>query len=457
MKLPFIISILIFTSLSGFGERPNILFILSDDQALETITALGNQDLKTPHLDQLVREGTTFTRAANMGAWRDAVCVPSRTMMMSGQFLWQAQTIGSPAYKHPLLMQDIKDAGYETYGTGKWHVVAKKGMSHWFHHTLDKRPGELALSKKDRSDFQPWNKSFGGYWEGERHVTDITGNSAIALLDLATAPPQTKPFFLYVGFNAPHSTWQYDENAHDRFDISTFTLPPGIKENHFFIKNRWPKKVTENFVRQRYRSYYIMVERMDKQIGRIIGKLKASGQYENTIIVFLSDHGLSVGENGVMGKQNLYEKSTRAPLIIAGPGIPKNQIRENRIYLQDIMPTLFDYSDIPLPEYVRFKSFRKQIEAPVEGPWEDVYGAYKNEMRSVIHGPNKLVLYARGNETHTRLYNLREDPHELTDLSQSGSSQTLIADLIQRLQNWETLTGGPLTIREHFFQSETKK
>ncbi len=441
---------LAYSSFSKAAEKPNILFIISDDQALNTIQALGSEHARTPNMDRLVREGTSFTRAYNMGSWSNAVCIPSRTMMMTGQLLWQAHETVTQKKPARLLMEEFKDAGYTTSATGKWHVVAGQSFKNTFDYVLDPRPGELPLAKKDRSEFTPWNKSYGGYWVGQKHVTDITGESATLLLKDALS--RKVPFFLYTGFNAPHSTWQYEEKDLQPYNPETFELPPHIPPTHFFIQNFWPKKVTRDFVAQRYRQVAIMVERMDQQLGHILDELEKSDRAKNTYVVFLSDHGLSVGENGVMGKQNLYELSTKAPLIISGPGIAKNLKIDSPVYLQDVIPTLMDLVNIPIPERVKYKSLRPLLESKGQapGPWTSVYGAFQKSMRSITKGPHKLVLYRRDQEVFTRLYQLENDPHEFNDLSENSELKPLIEDLVTELQNWEEQTGSSLNIRTHF-------
>jgi len=452
MKIIFSILTLCLSLTLQAKEKPNILFIISDDQALETIHALGTKDVRTPHIDTLVNSGVSFTNAYNMGAWTSAVCIPSRTMLMSGKFLWDVKDVATPEYKNPLLIEEIKKAGYNTYATGKWHVAAKKGFDELFDFTLDPRPGELALTKQDRSEFSPWNKSYGGYWVGNKHVTDITGESAVLLLH--DAYREKEPFFLYVGFNAPHTTWQFDKELLKTYDPSTFEVPDNAIPEHFFVKNDWPKKVTKKFIAERYREVYIMVEQMDKQVGAILNKLKESGEYDNTIIVYMSDHGLSVGENGIVGKQNMYEKSLKAPLIISGPGIPKGKILNTKVYLQDIMPTILDYAGLNVPEYVEYKSLRKNIESNGKeaAPWNSIYGAYKQEIRSIYKGDHKLVLYANEDQKHLRLYNLENDPLEKTDLSQSKESKEIISALFNEMQSWEKKAGSDLDLTTHFSQ-----
>ncbi|MDA7935387.1 sulfatase-like hydrolase/transferase [Akkermansiaceae bacterium] len=126
-----------------------------------------------------------------------------------------------------------------------------------------------------------------------------------------------------------------------------------------------------------------MIEHLDQQVGRLLDTLKKSGQEENTIVTFLLDSGLSIGENGVMGNLNLYEKSLKAPLILAGPGVPSNKFNDTLVYLQDVMPTLMNLAQVEVPKFCEFRSFLPQMTGSEESRWEDIYGAYMGFMRSI--------------------------------------------------------------------------
>jgi arylsulfatase A-like enzyme len=447
---PLFISIfllLLAVSSSQAAKKPNIIFILTDDQALETISALGNSGIKTPNIDSLIKTGVTFTNASNMGSWADNVSLASRTMMFTGKFLWPASKIKDN--QDPSLIRNFKDGGYQTYGTGAWHAEEKGGMSSAFDNVLDTRAVPLSL-EETKTPFTAWNHDQGAHWENGTHVTNLTGESAISLLKKATS--QEKPFFLYVGFNAPALPWQYEQKELKRIKSDQLSLPPGIKNGHFYFKQKWPKVINPKFVSNRYRDYYLVIERLDRQLGRILDALKKSGAYENTIIAFLSDNGFNNGENGIMGCQNLYEKSLKAPLILVGPHIPKNKFIDSCVYLQDVLPTLMQLAEIPRPELCQFRSFVPQMKGKETGPWEDILGAYRNDMRSIKVDDHKLVLYRRKTEHYMKLYNLIVDPFELNDLSQKKSSSNIIEDCLDRLQRWETNSGGTLKVRDYFAQ-----
>ncbi|MEK6247028.1 MAG: sulfatase-like hydrolase/transferase, partial [Planctomycetales bacterium] len=193
-------------------KRPNILFIFADDQAYNTIAELGNDEIETPNLDRLVRQGTTFTHAYNQGGWHGAVCVASRCMLNTGRFLWHAQNIDRQTEQERAAgrfwSEYLKGAGYKTYFSGKWHVEAdarkafdvvgnvRPGMPNQTHIGYHRPvPGQGA-------PWKPWDKKLGGYWKGGKHWSEVLADNAVAHLE-ETADDET-PLFMYIAFNAPH-------------------------------------------------------------------------------------------------------------------------------------------------------------------------------------------------------------------------------------------------------------
>ena len=177
-------------------NKPNILFIFTDDQCFETLHALGCDEIRTPNLDRLVKAGVTFTHAYNQGGWHGAICVASRTMLNTGRFLWNARDV-EPNLKQETAAgrfwsQYMKQAGYETYMSGKWHV---KGINpvDIFDHVKDVRPGmaNQTLEGYNRpiegqpDPWKPWDKTRGGYWKGGKHWSVVLGDDAEEFLDNA--------------------------------------------------------------------------------------------------------------------------------------------------------------------------------------------------------------------------------------------------------------------------------
>lgn len=237
------------------GQQPNIILIESDDQNNWTVNGYGNEDIQTPALDRLMERGTSFMNACNMGAWRTAVCVPSRTMLHHGVFVWEAEDITWEAGGTPgkSLTERLRDEGYETWFTGKWHVQG------------------ISVAKSFQNVGTVWPGQVDSYWTNDGHVTDITGDEAVQFVKDAAG--QDKPFFLFVSFNAPHTPRETHQRFFDMYPPASLTLPPSVKEgdpNPDITWNYSPKRITLDWARKENQSNYAMITHMDEQIGRIL-------------------------------------------------------------------------------------------------------------------------------------------------------------------------------------------
>jgi arylsulfatase A-like enzyme len=430
---------------------PNILFLFADDQCYETIRALGHTDIDTPNLDRLTRRGTTFTHAYNMGSWSGAVCVASRTMLITGRSVWDAHAIYNESAQElaagrfwPVYM---KNAGYQTYFTGKWHIRADAEKA--FDVARHVRPGmpKTVQESYDRphigqpDPWSPYDQSLGGFWEGGTHWSEVVANDAIDYLNIAKGGD--KPFFMYIAFNAPHDPRQAPKEYVDRYPLDRIQLPasylpeyPHKEEIGAGRKLRdealAPFPRTGHAVKVHRQEYYAIITHMDAQIGRILDALEQSGQADNTWIFFSADHGLAVGHHGLFGKQNMYDHSVRVPFIVAGPGVPKNKRIAAPIYLQDVMATSLDLAGVKKPEHVWFNSLLPLIQGRAkQSAYDAIYGAYLELQRSITVDGMKLIVYPKARVV--RLYDLKKDPQELKDLAGDPKQQPVIDQLFIRL------------------------
>ena len=401
------------------GNRPNILFLFSDDQRADTIGALGNAHAKTPNLDRLVAEGTTFTRAYCMGAMQGAVCAPSRAMLMSGQTLFRVKENLQGAETWP---ERFGAEGYRTFATGKWHNGGPSVLKSFqegkavFLGGMGNDPYKLAVA-----DFTPDHK-LGENRPSVKHSIELFADTACAFL--AEQKGASKPFLCYVSFNAPHDPRIAPKSFHEASNANKPPVPPNFLPRHPFdngelkIRDEMlaPFPRTPEIVQQHLADYYALTTFMDVQVGRIIDALKQSGQYENTIIVFASDHGLAIGSHGLMGKQNLYEHSMQAPLIFAGPGVQKAKKTDAMCYLLDIFPTLGDVAGIKGPAASEGLSMAASLRGqPGATGRPAIFTAYRNVQRAVRDDRWKLIVYPQANKT--QLFDLQADPAETKDLS----------------------------------------
>ncbi|CDF79841.1 arylsulfatase [Formosa agariphila KMM 3901] len=398
----------------------NILFIESDDQSNQAVGAYGNLDMVTPNIDTLAKEGTSFISAYNMGCWSPAVCVPSRTMLMYGQYLWESQKINKN--NAPLSFpEQLREFGYHTYMTGKWHAMGKQAET-IFDETGSIQPGQL----------DTYNTPAG-------HITDITADEAVHFIKNYK---NEKPFFVYVAFNAPHVPRQTSQNYYDLYPTDDIVLPPSVIDNTSLntnVKYQYTKDpLRTKTMKQRVQQNNAMVTHMDTRIGDIIQSLKDQKLYDNTIIVFTSDHGINFGENGVAGKVCLYEPSVTAPLIIKAPTVETNKKIASRVYLQDIVPTLFDLINLKPTESSDFKSLTPLLFSNKESTRESIYLAMFDDQRAIISNNNKLIIYPKTGDFE--LYNLKNDSWETNNLLAKNTSEPIIKDLLKKLKTWQKNT-----------------
>ena len=457
------------------AQKPNIILILSDDQRYNTIHALGGREVITPHLDSLVKAGTTFTHAYNMGAWHGAVCVASRTMMLTGLSVWDAQRsenkLSDIVATSGLWAQHLRAAGYETYMTGKWHV--KTDVNAVFDHVAHERPGmanqtpqgyNRPLSVNDTT-WTPWNKQFEGFWKGGKHWSEVLADDATDFLQQASA--KSEPFFMYLAFNAPHDPRQAPKKFVDLYPVDKIALPESYEDLYPFKEEMGagidlrdeqlaPFPRTPYAIRKHIQEYYASISHMDEQVGRILKALAASGKLSSTYIFFASDHGLSVGHHGLMGKQSMFDHSMRVPLVVVGPGIPKGEKRDQAVYLQDIMATTYALAGINKPEQVYFNNLMPAIRNKnTASAYPDIYGGYMGSQRMVRTEQYKIVVYPDAEKL--LLFDLKKDPEEMRDVSADEGYAKIIEDMKARLLRQQKQLGDTLNLTKVLKQYPFKR
>jgi len=450
-------------------QPPNILFIFADDQCYNTIQELGNEEIYTPTLDELARQGTVFTTTYNMGGWHGAVCVASRTMINTGKFLWRANALETQldtlAARDQLWSKQMEKLGYDTYMTGKWHVNIEPPEI--FNHVGTVRGGmpgavpEMYDRPLENSDWEwtPWDTAFGGFWKGGTHWSEVVANETMAFLDRALA--LENPFFMYVAFNAPHDPRQSPKEYVDMYPLEHIELPANFLPEYPYKdvigcaatlrdEKLAPFPRTEYSVKVHRQEYYAIISHLDLQIGRILTHLEETGQAGNTYIFFTADHGLSVGQHGLMGKQNMYDHSMCPPLMVVGPGIPKGRREKMAVYLQDIMPTTIDYAGGEVPDWVEFSSLRPFMEKKhMESNYPEIYGAYMDLQRMIRVDDYKLIVYP--NAGLIKLFDLINDPLEQHNLAAATAQQERIWYLFGKLQELQVEMGDTLDLSNYQF------
>ena len=383
-------------------KQPNVIILLTDDQRAGTIHALGNDVIQTPHMDELVRRGTSFTRAHIPGGTLGAVCMPSRAMLNSGRTLFHLSGEGQdiPA-EHITLGECLRGAGYHTHGVGKWHngpdsyarsffqrggyllwaacgitgtcrcaiITPTASMSTAFTLRPTSRPRALSvLVRADRIN-------------AGVHSTDLFSGDAVRFIQSYN---EEKPFFLYLSFLAPHDPRTMPEEFKHMYKAEDIPLPDNFaampvvncgwsargRDETIEAYPRDPMKV-----RQHIADYYAMISHIDYRIGEVMDAVREKGLLEDCrSVVLMGDNGLAIGQHGLMGKQNIYEHSVGVPLVMAGPGIPQNERREQLCYLLDVYPTLCELCGVEIPASVEGKSLLPVLQNADARVREDVPG-----------------------------------------------------------------------------------
>jgi arylsulfatase A-like enzyme len=446
------LSSLVLSATASADEKPNFLFLFADDFTYDALGSLGKVDVETPNLDRLAAKGVLFSHAYNMGSFSGAVCVASRNMLLTGRSVWRAEKLSKSTEQERqegrLWPQLLKQVGYDTYMTGKWHIQANPELS--FDVAKHVRPGMPDTVEKSynrplngqRDPWSPFDQSIGGFWQGGKHWSEVAADDAIDFI--STARSKSNPFFMYVAFNAPHDPRQSPAEFMEKYPVSRIALPASYLPEYPYKdsigcdptlrdEKLAPFPRTEHSVRVHRAEYFAIITHLDQQIGRILDALDSSGKSENTYIFFSADHGLAVGKHGLFGKQNLYDHSMRVPFLVVGPKAAPGTRNSSPIYLQDVMPTTLELAGAKKPESCEFHSFLPQLtDSSAKPNYSATYGAYLKLQRCVIVDGWKLIVYPKANVK--RLYNLTSDPEELHDVAGESSNKARIDQMLVRLR-----------------------
>ena len=439
------------TRLQASGAaRPNILFLLTDDQRFSTLNAINNSEVQTPTMDRLVRNGTAFTSAGIMGGSIGGVCVPSRAMLMTGQTLFHVdRSIVRPERVRPeerppyiMFPELLRQQGYETFATGKWHNGEKtfaRCFSAGENIFFGGMANHLAVPVTDFDPTGEYPKS--KRYKGEKFSSELFSDSAVKFLGKA---PKDKPWLAYVAYTAPHDPRMAPKEYAALYAPAKIKLPPNFLPEHPFdngdLRTRdeqlapWPR--TPEVIREHIAAYYAMITHVDAQMGRVLKALEETGQAENTIVVFAGDNGLALGQHGLLGKQNTYEHSVRVPLVIGGAGLPKGRRSGAMCYLYDVFPTLCDLTGTKTPKTVEGSSLAPLLRGQAEKVRDSMFFAYRDFQRAVKTDRWKLILYNVDGRKRTQLFDLRNDPAETRNVAAEPGQETRIRELTALMKSW---------------------
>ena len=423
--------------LSANKKRPNILFILVDDQSPQDLEIYNpRSSLQTPNIDRIARAGMILDNAHHMGAWIGGVCTPSRHMIMSGRTVWHipsrktSKSSGNPNESNPRLVP--RDLARHTLGA-----------------IFNRAEYDTMRTCKRGNSYAAANKQFTVVRDAtKRGATPESGSEwhADQVLDFLTTRESNSnqnPFFIYFGFSHPHDTRNgtpellkkygainhVDKNSLPPANPAQPPLPLNYLPQHPFhhghpnlrdevsVKGVWNKR-DERTIRNELGREFACSENIDIQIGRVLSHLEKSGELENTYVIYTADHGMAIGRHGLQGKQNLYEHTWKVPYIVMGPGVQANTRAKGNIYLLDTLTTLCDLTDVTTPSTSEGISFAPVLFGEKDIIRDTIYGVYcggtKPGIRCVKKGDWKLIKYdvMESQVRETQLFNLKFNPHE---------------------------------------------
>jgi arylsulfatase A-like enzyme len=414
---------LVFLLLSNLGfssSKPNILVIIVDDLGYGDLSSYGATDLKSPHIDSLISEGMRFSECfANC-----PVCSPTRAALLTGRY---QELVGVPGvirtkpednwgYLAPsatMLPQALKPLGYHTAAIGKWHLGLDheahpntRGFDH-FHGFLGDMMDDYYHHRRHDQHYMRLNQE---KVNPKGHATDIFTRWAQSYL--TERKNQKDPFFLYLAYNAPHTPIQ----------------PP----------LDWLKKVIkrEKGITEKRAKLVALIEHMDHNIGKVIATLKETGQWKNTLTIFVSDNGgqINVGANcGNLrgGKQDMYEGGLKVPASATWPGVIKPGTRSDFSFLtMDLFPTAIEAADGTVPNGIEGRSILPLLKSGRQAPFQrdNFFTRREGNQRymgdsswALRRGPWKLL--KNRPDGPWELFHLENDPLETTDLSKKESQK----------------------------------
>ncbi len=472
--LLFPFTVLLLITLAGNAERPNILFIYSDDHAEHAVSCYGSKVNETPHIDRIAKEGVRFANAFVT----NSICTPSRATLLTGQY---SHVNGVPVFNRfdgsrPHVAKLLRKAGYHTGMLGKWHLgTDPTGFDRWM-----VLPGQGAY--RDPRFLVP-----GAQLTIEGYCTDITGDLGVQFLETR---PKDKPFFLMLHQKAPHREWTPAPRHREMFKGKVIpepatlgddyaTRPAALPENQQTIardltrrdlkleppaelkpgpeRQKWfavkpdvveitdkdgkkraltgPELVKWKY--QRYmQDYLACIQGVDDNVGKVLDYLDRTGLAENTVVFYSADNGFFLGDLGMYDKRFMYEPGLRVPLVVKGPGIKAGSVPEQFALNIDLAPTFLDLAGEKIPEWMQGRSLVPLMRGESPGDWRtSMYYRYYHDpghhntrshlgVRTATH---KLIHYWK--KDAWELYDLTKDPTEQRNLIDDPAQSERIAEL----------------------------
>jgi len=438
------------------AERPNILFLMTDHTNAQAV-APGSQCLK-PNLDNLASEGIRFGRCYTT----NAICSPARASLMTSMYpsthgMWdcthtqRAEWLDVPAERFTYFSQVFADAGYRNGYFGKWHVEQSNRLENfgWHEYDLESKraprsviPGtKVVVSKEGYRDYL-----LAAVARDDETTTHPAFDQGIDFIRRHVSSPQSgQPFCCFISTAEPHDSYVPPKRFFDLYDVARIRVSPTLRDEPTGkpevirrMRAVW-QALSDADWKQVSAAYWAVISFIDHEVGRVINVLKETGLYDNTIIIFTSDHGDMLGAHGLAtkGVGTSYEEVYNVPLVLSLPGLTKG-VEESRILtsMVDLAPTLLDLCGVGPLKAAQGKSLRPVLEGTAElNQWQDAYAEFFGQrfvytQRIVWHNEWKYVFSPGGID---ELYNLAEDPNERLNLAEDEVYREVLIDMTKRM------------------------
>ena len=433
------------------GKEPNVIFFMTDDQRWDSLGCAGNPYLKTPNIDRIASEGARFTNAFVT----NSLCGPSRATCLTGMYSHNTGVkVNEKTFPSDqvTIFERASRWGYRTAFVGKWHNKQwgrDRDFDYYFGFRGQGQYHDPLIQENDQPE-----KKYSGW------VEDILTDKSIEFIRKSSE--EDKPFLLCHWFKTPHQYCTPAERHKDLFsDVSfpkpeTFDTdyegkPKAVKEADLKIGGTGPTSYVQDWD-EFMRNYHRVLVGVDENVGRILETLDELGLAEDTLIIFTSDNGYFLGEHGFFDKRLMYEPSVRIPLVVRYPRRVKGgQVLDEFALNVDYAPTILDYMGIAIPKEVDGRSLRPLLEnQPVQWREDFLYEYYAypdwhyvKPNKGVRNSRWKYIEYYDFPRHEYELYDMQNDPNEVTNLVDDPAHKEIVEQLRRRLRELRVETGDP--------------
>jgi choline-sulfatase len=436
--------------------NPNILFICADEHGGPFLGSMGHPIVKTPNLDRLAATGVQF-RNAYCGS---PVCVPARAGMMSGMFPSDVSSYcNSTPFRDPVPSwgKRLRDAGYDCWATGKLDLT--EGTDYGFRevetqHGHSVSPDITSLLRAPMCFRANVRNDVNGVFGKTRPHDDTVLATALRFLR-GDVTRSSKPWAIYAGFTSPHYPFAADSKYASLYPPESMPLPDVpldyLDTRHAIFEQlagfqRVSTPIAANRVRRARAAYFGMITELDRMVGSLLDELEKTGQMNRTLIVYTSDHGEMLGENGLWFKNVLLEHAARVPLVMAGAGLPRGRTVDTPVMHVDMVATMLELAGLPREQKLRGHSLVNLAQGRPGSHPGIAYSESHSEGNCtgsfMIRKANWKYIYATGYEPI--LFDLQRDPRELQNLAgppgMAAVVQELHAELLRLIPDPDAVT-----------------